>query len=278
MSNIQELFTLENKVVLITGGTGLLGSQYAKILASAGANIILADIDEQKCQEKAKELEKEFGRKMLGIKTDVSKQEEVKNLVSEAEQEFGKVDVLVNNAAFNCPAEDKGNNFVDFTDYPLKLWQKSLNVNITGMFLCAQEVIRLMKKTNIKGSIINICSTYGLNAPDQRIYKTIKHPEDNSKKFTKPADYSTTKSGVLNFTRYLAALYGKEGIRINTLTPGGVFDNQEEGFVKEYEYRTPLGKMADRTDYNGAILFLASNASRYMTGANLIVDGGWTCW
>ena len=278
MSEINEMFNMKGKVVVITGGTGLLGMEYAKILASSGANIVLVDLDKDKCKKNAKILEKKFKNKMLGVKTDISSQREVKSMVAKVEQKFGKIDVLVNNAAFNCPADNTGSNFVSFEDYPLELWKKSIDVNLTGMFICSQEAIRLMIKKKIKGSIINVSSTYGLVGPDQRIYHSIKHPKDSSKKFVKPVDYSTTKSGVLNFTRYLAALYGKNGIRVNTLTPGGVLDNQDEDFVEEYSNKTVLGKMAEKTDYNGAVLFLASDASKYMTGSNLVVDGGWTCW
>jgi NAD(P)-dependent dehydrogenase (short-subunit alcohol dehydrogenase family) len=263
MSKINEMFDMKGKVAVITGGTGLLGMEY---------------LDKDKCEKNAKILKKEFKNKMLGIKTDISNQKEVKSMAAKVEKEFGKIDVLVNNAAFNCPADNKGSNFVSFEDYPLELWKKSIDVNLTGMFICSQEVIRLMIKKKIKGSIINVSSTYGLVGPDQRIYHSIKHPKDSSKKFVKPVDYSTTKSGVLNFTRYLAALYGKNGIRVNTLTPGGVLDNQDEDFVEGYSNKTVLGKMAEKTDYNGAVLFLASDASKYMTGSNLVIDGGWTCW
>jgi len=278
MSKIDNLFSMKGKVVIITGGTGLLGLEYAKILGSAGANIVLVDLDEIKCKKKAEELEKKFGNKMLGVKTDISNKKQVKSMVKKVEKEFGKIDVLINNAAFNAPADNKGSNFVSFEDYPLELWKKSIDVNLTGMFICSQEVIRLMIKEKVKGSIINISSIYGLVAPDQRIYSAITHPDDSSKKFVKPVDYSTTKSGVINFTRYLAAMYGRHSIRVNTLTPGGVWDNQDKNFVKEYSKKTVFGRMAEKTDYNGAILFLASDASKYMTGANLIVDGGWTCW
>ena len=278
MSKIDNLFSMKGKVVIITGGTGLLGLEYAKILGSAGANIVLVDLDEIKCKKKAEELEKKFGNKMLGVKTDISNKKQVKSMVKKVEKEFGKIDVLINNAAFNAPADNKGSNFVSFEDYPLELWKKSIDVNLTGMFICSQEVIRLMIKEKVKGSIINISSIYGLVAPDQRIYSAITHPDDSSKKFVKPVAYSTTKSGVINFTRYLAAMYGRHSIRVNTLTPGGVWDNQDKNFVKEYSKKTPLGRMAEKTDYNGAILLLASDASKYMTGANLIVDGGWTCW
>ena len=153
MSKIDDLFNMNGKVVLVTGGTGLLGFEYAKILGSAGANIVLVDLDGNTCKEKAMKLEKKFNNKMLGIKTDISNQKEVKSMVEKIEKEFGKINVLINNAAFNCPVDDTGNNFVSFEDYPIELWKKSIDVNLTGMFLCSQEVIRLMIKKKIKGYI-----------------------------------------------------------------------------------------------------------------------------
>lgn len=278
MSKINELFSLKNKVAVITGGTGLLGYEYAKTLASAGAKVVIVDLDQSKCDDKAEAIEKEFGVQVLGVKTDISKEREVSEMAKKIEAGFGRVDILINNAAFNCPASESASCFTSFDDYPLALWEKSLSVNLTGAFLCTQKIIKLMIKKGVKGSIINIASTYGIVAPDQRIYSGIKSPKDKSRSFVKPVDYSTTKSAILNFTRYLAALYGDKGIRVNTLTPSGVFDNQEENFVREFCKRTPLGRMADKEDYNGAILFLASDASKYMTGSNLVVDGGWTSW
>lgn len=277
-SGFRDLFNLQGRVVAITGGVGLLGLEYARILAEYGASIVLVDIEKEKCETQAKQLEQVFKRKMLGIKTDITKKEEVQAMVRRVEEEFGKVDVLINNAAMAAPANDKGSNFVEFHDYPQELWEKSLKVNLTGMFLCTQAVIKLMLKKKVKGSIINISSIYGLVAPDQLMYESITRAGADSEKYKKPADYSTTKSGVLNFTRYLAAYYGGKGIRVNTLTPGGVWDNHSHEFVKEYSKRTPLGRMATNSDFNGAILFLASDASEYMTGANLVVDGGWTSW
>nr|MBA4405414.1 short-chain dehydrogenase [Nanoarchaeum sp.] len=275
--SLEDIFSMKGKVVLITGATGLLGTQYSSTLARAGANVIISDLNEERCQDTAIILETAYCNDMLGIKTDISKKEEVKSMFEKINNHFGRLDVLINNAAFNCPAESKGSNFVDFEDYPLELWQRSLDVDLTGMFLCSQEAAKLMKPEK-SGSIINIASTYGLVSPDQRVYREMRHPE-TGKGFVKPAGYATTKSGVLNFTRYLATLLGPHGIRVNTLTPGGVSDpNQDPTFVEEYCKRTPLGRMAEKTDYNGAILFLASDASRYMTGANLVVDGGWTAW
>ena len=159
MSKINELFNLKNKVAVITGGTGLLGFEYAKTLASAGADIVIVDLDQNKCHNKAEEVEKEFKVRALGIKADISQEQEVEEMAKKIEAEFGRVDILINNAAFNCPASESASCFMNFDDYPLSLWEKSLSVNLTGTFLCTQKIIKLMIKKGAKGSIINIAST-----------------------------------------------------------------------------------------------------------------------
>jgi NAD(P)-dependent dehydrogenase (short-subunit alcohol dehydrogenase family) len=160
-----------------------------------------------------------------------------------------------------------------FEDYPLDAWKAALEVNLTGMFLCCQAAVKPMLAHGKKGSIINICSTYGLVAPDQRIYQ-----RDGQQTSYKPVYYSVTKAGVLGLTRYLSAYYAGTEIRVNALTPGGVFNNHDEAFLKAYTARTVMGRMANKDEMNGALLFLASDASSYMTGSNLVVDGGWTAW
>ena len=192
-------------------------------------------------------------------------------------KQFGRLDILVNSAAldpkFDPDAAAKGIAPGAFEDYPLEQWNAALNVNLTGMFLVTQACAKQMVVQGKKGSIINICSTYGLNGPDQRIY--IK---DGKRVAYKPVYYTTTKAGVMGFTKYLAAYYAETEIRVNALTPGGVFNNHEEYFVKNYSAKTILGRMAKKDEMNGALLFLASDASSYMTGNNVVVDGGWTAW
>jgi 2-deoxy-D-gluconate 3-dehydrogenase len=198
-------------------------------------------------------------------------------MVASVLSDFERLDVLVNSAAldpkFDPQAASKGIAPGAFEDYPLEQWNAALDVNLTGMFLVTQACVRPMIQGGKRGSIINVCSTYGLNGPDQRIY--IK---DGERVAFKPVYYTVTKAGVLGFTKYLAAYYAGTEIRVNALTPGGVFNDHEEYFVKNYSAKTILGRMARKDEMNGALLFLASDASSYMTGNNVVVDGGWTAW
>jgi NAD(P)-dependent dehydrogenase (short-subunit alcohol dehydrogenase family) len=268
--NVNELFSLKGKVAVVTGALGLIGKNHCKALSEAGASVIVCDLDQKKCSDFAKTL-----NNSLGVYVDITIKESVIKLKQEIIKVFGKIDVLVNNAAINDKFEDPVSALEEskFENYPVELFKKSLDVNVTGMFLCSQVIGSEMVKQNY-GSIINIASTYGIVAPDQSIYKN----EKNEQTFYKSPAYPVSKGAVISFTKFLAAYWGNRGIRVNTLSPGGVKDNQEEFFVKNYSSRTPLGRMAYPTDYKGALVFLASDASAYMTGANLIVDGGWTAW
>ena len=266
-----DLFSLKNKVAVVTGALGLLGKQHCNALSEAGANVIVADLDETKSKQFADELYTES----FGFYLDVTNPDAIISLKNFILEKFSKIDILINNAAINDMFENPNTagELSKFENYPLELWKKSMDVNITGVFLCSQILGKEMLK-NKNGSIINIASTYGLVAPDQSIYKR----NNGSQPFFKPPAYSASKGAVIAFTKYLAAYWGSYGIRVNSLSPGGVENNQEEYFIKNYSQKTPLGKMACPTDYKGAIIFLASEASNYMTGANLIIDGGWTSW
>jgi NAD(P)-dependent dehydrogenase (short-subunit alcohol dehydrogenase family) len=273
---IQEKFDLTNRVAVVTGGVGLLGAEFCKTLAEAGAVVAVVDLNGDAAKKVADALTKD-GYRAKGIMADITKPDSVKQMVASVLADFGRLDILVNSAAldpkFDPDAASKGIAPGAFEDYPLEQWNAAMNVNLTGMFLVTQACVKPMLKQGKKGSIINICSTYGLNVPDQRIY--IK---DGVRVAYKPVYYTTTKAGVMGFTKYLAAYYAETEIRINALTPGGVFNNHEEYFVKNYSAKTILGRMAKKDEMNGALLFLASDASSYMTGNNVIVDGGWTAW
>jgi NAD(P)-dependent dehydrogenase (short-subunit alcohol dehydrogenase family) len=273
---IQEKFDLKDRVAVITGGAGLLGAEFCRTLAEAGAALAVVDLNKAAAERIAAALTKD-GHDARSFATDVTKADEVRKLVASIRSDFGRLDILVNSAAldpkFDPQALAKGITPGNFEDYPPELWNLSLNVNLTGMFLVTQACVGPMLERGKKGSIINICSTYGLNGPDQAIYT-----KDGKRVAFKPVDYSVTKAGVTGFTKYLAAYYANTEIRVNTLTPGGIFNGHDEQFVKNYSARTILGRMARQDEMNGALLFLASDASSYMTGSNLVVDGGWTAW
>lgn len=270
-TKISDIFSLKEKVAVVTGALGLLGKQHCEALSEAGASVIVCDLNESECAKFASTLP----ALALGIPADIKNKKSVKDLKDKILSNYGKIDILVNNAAINDKFEDPLSAMEEskFENYSLEMFKKSLDVNVTGMFLCSQIIGTEMTNKGY-GSIINIASTYGLVAPDQSIYKN----EKGEQTFFKSAAYPVTKGAVISFTKFLAAYWGNKGVRVNTLTPGGVQDNQDEFFIKNYSKRTPLGRMAHPTDYKGALIFLASDASSYMTGANLIVDGGWTAW
>ena len=273
---IFDKFNLKDRVAVVTGGGGQLGYEFCKTLAEAGAAVVPADLNMELATRTATRLS-ESGHTAMPFPLDVTRLESTRDLVAETVKRFGRLDILVNSAAldpkFDPSAAEKGIAPGAFEDYPLADWNAALNVNLTGMFLTTQACVKQMIAQGKKGSIVNICSTYGLNGPDQRIY--IKNGQRVA---FKPVYYTTTKAGVMGFTKYLAAYYAETEIRVNALTPGGVYNNHEEYFVKNYSAKTILGRMANKDEMNGALLFLASDASSYMTGNNVIVDGGWTAW
>jgi 2-deoxy-D-gluconate 3-dehydrogenase len=269
----KDWFDITGKVIIITGGAGLLGSQYTQALSQAGANTVVADINEEAAEKVAFGVK---GAKAIAITVDVTNPASTQDMVERTLKVFGRLDGLVNNAALDPKFEPKheSEHTYAFETYPLKLWNQGIAVNLTGMFLCAQAVAPAMLSQG-KGVIVNISSMYGLVGPDQRLYE---RDDPDAPRTYKPVIYSVTKSAVLGFTRYLAAYWAGKGIRVNALTPGGVFNDHDEEFVQRYNWRTPLGRMARKDEYCGALIFLLSEASSYMTGANLLVDGGWTTW
>ena len=273
---IQEKFDLTGRVAIVTGGVGLLGKEFCRTLVEAGASVVVVDLNADAAKKVADDLTRD-GFRAIGLATDITKPEAVNAMVAETLKAFGRIDILVNSAGmdpkFDPDAAAKGIAPGAFEEYPLDQWNAALNVNLTGTFLVTQACVKQMVAQSKKGSVINICSTYGLNGPDQRIY--IK----NGKRVAfKPVYYTVTKAGVMGFTKYLAAYYAGTEIRVNALTPGGVFNNHEEYFVTNYSAKTIMGRMAKKDEMNGALLFLASDASSYMTGNNVVVDGGWTAW
>ncbi len=274
MQNVLDKFSMKGRTVLVTGGAGLLGRQFALALAQAGADVMLADLAFDAAAEQAEVIRAE-GLSANALAVDVIDPDSTREMVQQTLARFGRLDVLINSAALD-PKFDPQHQCEQianaFETYSLEAWRKALDVNLTGMFLASQAAVQPMLAQG-QGVIINICSTYGLNGPDQRIYMR----PDGTRSY-KPVYYSVTKAGVLGFTRYLAAYYAGKNIRVNALTPGGVYNQHDEVFVKAYSAKTILGRMANLDEMSAAMLFLASDASSYMTGSNLIVDGGWTAW
>lgn len=268
---IPDMFSLHDRVAVVTGALGLIGKNHCRALAEAGAAVVVVDRDGRACHDFALALSPES----IGVSADITSPSSVQSLKETVLYQYGKIDVLVNNAAVNDMVENPISAAEEsaFEQYPLELWKKVLDVNVTGTFLCAQVLGREMAQRG-RGSIINIASTYGMVAPDQSLYIG----PDGERRMYKSPVYPASKGAVLAFTRFLAAYWGHTGVRVNTLSPGGVENGQDDFFQKKYADKTPLGRMADATDYKGAIVFLASDASRYMTGANVVVDGGWTAW
>lgn len=255
---------LQGKVAIVTGACGRLGSEYAKTLAGAGATVVGLDIT----------LRKQTDSRIALLQTDITAKAEVQAVFATVVEKYGAPSILVNNAGIDAPPDADASENGPFEDYPETSWDAVIDSHLKGAFLMSQEFIRAARAANIPdASIINIGSTYGVVTPDQSLYQ---YRRDRGETFFKPVAYSVAKSGMLNFTRWLAEYGAPYGIRVNTLVPGGVFAGQEETFLKEYAKRTPLGRMARQDEYNGAILFLASDASSYMTGSTLVVDGGWT--
>lgn len=266
---ISELFSLQDKVVILTGSGGRLGSRFAEVLSNAGAKLVLVDIDEKTNSIIEKKLRKNNSKNILALTIDLTEPDDVKKLIKSTIKKFGKIDVLINNA-HSLPRKHPQYS-TSFENFPEDLWEIMVSDTLRSLFFCTKEVSKIMSKQK-SGIIVNISSIYGIVGPDQRIY--------GDSKLNSPISYSVTKGGLVNMTRYLASYFYGKNIRVNTLTLGGVYDKtlHNSKFVKNYSSKTILGRMGSKEDFDGALLFLASNASSYMTGSNLVVDGGWTAW
>ncbi len=272
----QRLFDLTNRVAIITGGAGLLGTKHAEAIASAGGIPILVDLDIRKAETRAQELVENFNVPACSFQVDVSDSLQVQKLLREVLTRYSCVDILINNAANNPKMGIESNiTWSRLENFPLEQWEVDLAVGLTGAFLCCQVIGSEMARCR-RGVILNVASDLAVIAPDQRIYRKLGLPDKQQP--VKPVSYSVVKTGLIGLTRYLATYWADCGVRVNAISPGGVYDNQPGEFVKKLTDLIPLGRMANRDEYQGAILFLCSDASAYMTGQNLIMDGGRSCW
>jgi len=264
---------LDGKVALVTGGAGILGRRFCHGLAEFGAAVAVVDLDQDVCDGFARELAAAYGTRCIGVAANVADPASVKAMIERVVGELGQVDVLHNNAA--SKSRDLDAFFAPYEQYSLEQWREIMAVNVDGMFLVSQAAGAEMVRRGKGGSIIQTASIYGILAPDQRIYEGSEYL---GRQINTPAVYSASKAAVVGLTKYLAAYWAEAGIRVNTLTPGGVESGQNEEFKRRYSARIPMGRMARADELVGALLFLASDASSYVTGQNIVVDGGLSAW
>jgi NAD(P)-dependent dehydrogenase (short-subunit alcohol dehydrogenase family) len=268
-----KLFSLKGKTALVTGGVGILGKAFCEGLAEQGANIVVVDICADEAHDFAETLSQQYCVKATGIQCDVSQPGSVLEMVKKVVDKYEHIDILHNNAA--TKSSNLESFFKPFEDYDLAIWNEVMSVNVNGMFLMAQAVGKIMLGQTGGGSIIQTSSIYGILAPDQRIY-------DNSLymgyQINTPAVYSVSKAAVIGLTQHLAAYWAGKNIRVNSITPGGVESGQNQTFIDNYSRRVPMNRMAKRNEMVGALLYLASDASSYVTGQNLVIDGGLSIW
>lgn len=274
--SIQTIFRLKDRVAIITGGAGLLGRKHAEAIAMAGGSPVLLDLAAAQPDKKAQQISEQFGVKAQGYAADITSADNLSQILQNILNEFGRVDILINNAANNPKVESaSGLAWSRLENFPVDVWNADIAVGLTGAFLCSKIFGAEMAKRK-SGVILNIASDLGVIAPDQRLYRQPGLPEDQQP--VKPVTYSVVKTGLIGLTRYLATYWADRGVRVNAISPGGVFNGQPEDFVQRLAKLIPMSRMANVDEYQGAVLFLCSDASSYMTGQNLIVDGGRSCW
>ncbi len=275
-SSVKKSFDLTDRVVIITGGAGLLGVKHAEAVAEFGGVPILVDIDGARAESKAKQISQKFNVDAFGIRVDITREQSVENLTKDIKKRFGGIDVLINNASVNPKVEKTTNiNFDRIENLSLDRWHKELEVGLTGAFICSRWIGTVMARQK-RGVILNVSSDLGVIAPDQRIYRD--STLSGQQQPTKPVTYSVIKHGLIGLTRYLATYWADCGVRANSILPGGIFQDQSPEFVSKISNLIPLGRMAHEDEYRAAVVFLISDASSYMTGANICVDGGRSAW
>jgi NAD(P)-dependent dehydrogenase (short-subunit alcohol dehydrogenase family) len=273
-SRAAALFDLQGRVAIITGGAGMLGYHHGSILAAAGAHVVLLDLAAANPQARAKQIADQCGPEALGISCDITSESSLEGARESILEKFGRIDILINNAANNPKVEDGNMAWSRLENFPLEVWDADIRVGLTGAFLCSRIFGAEMAKRK-SGVIVNVASDLAIIAPDQRLYRVDGLPEDQQP--VKPVTYSVVKTALLGLTRYLATYWSSANIRVNAISPGGVFNGQPEVFLSRLKQLIPMDRMANQDEYQGAILFLCSDASSYMTGANLVVDGGRSC-
>ena len=267
------LFDLTGKTAIVTGGAGILGKHFCAGLVESGAKVAIVDLDEEKAVGLAKELSLRYKGQVIGIGCDASNPASVRTMVDDVIATFGEINILHNNAAGKSDNLDAF--FAPFEEYSLDQWRNIMSVNLDGMFLVAQAVGKKMVSQGKGGSIVQTASIYGVLSPDHRIYEGSFYL---NRQINTPAVYTASKAGVIGLTKYLATYWADNGIRVNTLTPGGTESGQNDEFKRRYSSRIPMNRMADAHEMVGALLYLASDASSYVTGQNIIVDGGLSAW
>ena len=275
--NLDTLFRLDGKVIIVTGATGLLGRKHAEAIAAYGGTPVLLDLNQDVLTTFANELNTKYSVSATGLSVDITNEQAISNSCIEIIEQYGKIDGLVNNAANNPKVEESSDkNFSRLENFPLSIWNDDIAVGLTGAFLCSKYYGEKIAQNPDGGSIVNISSDLGLIAPDQRLYKKDGIPENLQN--VKPVTYSVVKTGLIGLTRYLATYWADKNVRCNVVCPGGVKNGQPNDFLKKVNERIPMGRMANADEFQGTLLWMLSDASSYLTGAVIAVDGGRTAW
>ena len=271
------LFSLKEKIIIVTGASGLLGREHVKAILNAGGTPILLDLNQQILATQINELKKTFEQNISGYAVDITNEEKVKKNCEVVLLKYGKIDGLVNNAANNPKVESTSQvNFSRLENFPIEIWNKDLDVALKGTFLCLKYYGYEISKNFNGGSIVNISSDLGLIAPDQNLYKINGISE--SLQPVKPITYSVVKTGIIGITRYISTYWADKNVRCNAICPGGVENNQNQDFIQELIKRIPMKRMARQDEYHGLLIFLLSSASSYINGSIISADGGRTAW